>query len=50
MAADIVKSDDPNTNLGKFTQNMKKALRKLTPDERFSVQKLLDEIEELDKK
>lgn len=50
MAADITKSDNPNTSLGKFTQNMKKALRKLSPDERFSVQKLLDEIEDLDKK
>ena len=48
--ADIVKSDNPNTNLGKFTHNMKKSLKKLTPDERFSIQKMLDEIEELDKK
>ena len=46
--ADIVKSDNPNTNLGKFTQNMKKALRKLNPDERFTVQKLLDEIEDME--
>ena len=46
--AEIAKSDNPNTVLGKYTENMKKALKKVTPDEKHQIEKLLDEIEDLE--
>jgi hypothetical protein len=44
----IAKSDNVNTTLGKYTQNMKKALKKVNPKEKFEIEKLLDEIENME--
>ena len=46
--ADIAKSDNINTILGKYTQTMKKALKKVSPKEKWEITKLLDEVEEIE--